>query len=160
MYVKTVTRPIYKMWCISNWKKRKKYIKTSLHPSMYTLPLTKISYTNPPLSMTNLITKTTPPFCHEWQKVRVSSRHLVNARRASISILIIVVFVGVVIVLRCLRCLGRRRGRLHKATKESPSSSNTANTGVHLIQLNRKCIKASIHALKLRHDRIQSHTSH
>ena len=32
----------------------------------YTLPLTKISYTNPPsTSMTTLISKTTPPFCHE-----------------------------------------------------------------------------------------------
>ena len=38
-------------------------------------------------------------------------------------------------------------------------SGNTANTSVHLIQLSSECIKASIHALKLRHDRIKSHTS-
>ena len=31
-------------------KKEKKYIKSSLHPSICTLPLTKISYTNSPLN--------------------------------------------------------------------------------------------------------------
>ena len=83
--------------------------------------------------------------------VRVSSRHLVSVGRASISILIIIVVVGVVIVLGCLRCLERRKGRLHKATKVSLPSSNTADKGVHLIQLSRECIKESIHVLKLRH---------
>ena len=91
--------------------------------------------------------------------VRVSSRHLVSVGRASISILIIIVVVGVVIVLGCLRCLERRKGRLHKATKVSLLSGNMVDTGVHLIQLSKECIKASIHALKLCHDHIQSHTS-
>ena len=93
-------------------------------------------------------------YVNNGHRVRVSSRHLVSARRASISILIIIV-----IVLRCLRCHGRRRVRIHKATKESLLSRNTADMGVHLIQLSRECIKASIHVLKLRHDHVQSHTS-
>ena len=139
-----------------NRKKRKRYIKSSLHPSIYTLPLTKILYTNlPPMCMTTYITKTTSPFCHKWQRVRVSSRQLVSTREVSISILISIIRVIIV-----LGCLGRRRGRLHKATKVSLPFSNTANMGVHLIHLSSECIKASIHALKLRHDRIKSHTSH
>ena len=133
-------------------------MKSSLHLSKYTLPLTKLSYTNPPPTrMTTFISKTTSPFCHKWQRVRVSFKHLVSVGKASISILIIIVIVvGVIIV---LGCLGRRRGRLHKATKVSLPFSNTANMGVHLIHLSSECIKASIHALKLRHDRIKSHTS-
>ena len=44
-------------------KEKKRYIKSSLHLLKYTLPLTKISYTNPPsTSMTTLISKTSPPF--------------------------------------------------------------------------------------------------
>ena len=65
MYVKMVTGPIYKNNVSKREIKDKRYIKSSLHPSISTLPLTKISYTNFPLTMTNLITKTTPPFCHE-----------------------------------------------------------------------------------------------
>jgi len=110
--------------------------------------------------MTTPITKTTPIFCHKWLRVRVSSRYLVSAGRASIYILIIIIVVRTIIVLECRRCLRRRKGRLYKATKANLLSSNTADTGVHLIQLNRECIKASIHVLKLCHDRIQSHTSH
>ena len=88
---------------------------------------------------------------------RVSSRHLVNIGRASISILIIIVGVGIIIVLECLK---RRRGRLHKATKASLPSGNTTDTSVHLAQLITESVKVSIHALKLCHDRIKSHTSH
>ena len=97
--------------------------------------------------MTTLISKTTSPFCHKWQRVRVSSRHLIIVGRASISILIIIIIVGVIIV---LGCLGRRRGRLHKTTKVSLPSSNMTDTGVHLIHLSSECIKAIIYALKLR----------
>ena len=78
--------------------------------------------------------------------VRLLSKHLVSAGRASISILIIIV-VGVIIVLE------RRRGRLYKATKVSLLSTNMADTGVHLIHLSNKCIKMSIHV------RIKSHNS-
>ena len=81
--------------------------------------------------------------------VRLLSKHLVSAGRASISILIIIV-VGVIIVLKFLE---RRRGRLYKATKVSLLSSNMADTGVHLIHLSNKCIKMSIHV------RIKSHNS-
>ena len=100
--------------------------------------------------MTTLISKITSLFCHEWQRVRVSSRHLISAGRASISILIIIIILG---------CLGRRRGRLHKATKASLPSGNTTDMGVHLIHLSSECIKASIHALKLCHDHIKGYTS-
>ena len=49
IYVKTVTRPQYTRYDVSKIeRKEKKYIKSLLHPSMYTFPLTKISYTNPP----------------------------------------------------------------------------------------------------------------
>ena len=115
---------------------RKGYKKSSLHPSIYTLPLTKIFYTNPlPMSMTTIISKTTSPFCHEWQRVRVSSRHLVSTRRASISIRIIIIVIEVIIFLGCLvvlRCLRRRRGRLYKAIKASLPSGNMTDTRVHL----------------------------
>ena len=33
------------------------------------------------------------------------------------------------------------------------------DTGVHLIQLSRECIKASIYALKLRHNHLKGHTT-
>ena len=46
--------------------------------------------------MTTLISKTTPPFYHEWQRVRVSSRHLIG--RASISIIIIIVITIIIIL--------------------------------------------------------------
>ena len=155
-----VTRPMYKN-NVSQIERKEKKNTSSPHyiPQCALSPWQKFPIVALPLTMNTLITKTTPPFCLEWQRVRVSSRHFVSAGRASISIFIIIVVIGVVIILECLRCLGRRRGRLHKATKESLLSSNVADMGVHLIQLSRECIKASIHALKLRHDRIQSHTS-
>ena len=46
--------------------------------------------------MTTLISKTTLPFCHEWQRVRVLSRHLIG--RASISIIIIIVITIIIIL--------------------------------------------------------------
>ena len=104
--------------------------------------------------MTTLITKTILPFCHERQRVRVSSRHLIRAGRANISILTIIIVIGVIIVLGCLGCLRGKRGSLHKTTKASLPSSSMADTGVHLIQLSRECIKVSIHVLKLRHDSV------
>ena len=96
--------------------------------------------------MTTLISKTTSPFCHERQRLRVLSGHLVNTGRASISILIIIIVVGVIIV---LGFLGRRRGRLHKATKASLPLGNMADMDVHMTQLITEIVKASIHALKL-----------
>ena len=43
-----VTRPMYKNNVSQIEMKEKKYIKSLLHPSMCTLPLTKISYSNSP----------------------------------------------------------------------------------------------------------------
>ena len=40
------------------------------------------------------------------------------------------------------------------------SSCNTTDTGVHLTQLITECVKVSIHALKLCHDHLKSHTTH
>ena len=42
-----VIRAMYKNNVSQKEKKKKKYIKSSLHPLMCTLPQTKISYTNP-----------------------------------------------------------------------------------------------------------------
>ena len=53
-----------------------------------------------------------------------------------------------------------QQGRLHKATKVSLPSVNRADMGVQLTQLISESVKASIHALKLHHDRIQSHSTH
>ena len=126
-------------------KKIHKILTTSL--KIWTLPLTKISYTNPfPMSMATLIFKTTSSFCHEWQMVSISSRHPVIAGWASISIIIIIIVIEVIVII--LGCLERKRGRLHEATKVSLPSSNMVDTGVHLIQLITESIKASIHALK------------
>ena len=151
---------------VSEIERKEKKMHTSPHyipKKKWTLPLTKISSTNPPpISVTTLISKTTPSFCHKWQRVKVSSRHLVDTGRASISILIIIVVIGVIIVLGCLvvlGCLRRRRGRLHKDTKANLPSGNTAGMGVHLTQLITDIVKASIHALKLHHNRIKSHTT-
>ena len=116
---------------------------------------------NSPLRMTTLISKTTSPFCHEWQRVRVSNRHLIG--RASISIIIIqsiiVITIIIILILR-IRSYGRRwwRGSLRsKSAHGCLSSSNAANTYIHLIQLCGECIEASIHALKLHHDVSQRH---
>ena len=63
--------------------------------------------------MITLISKTTLPFCHEWQRVRVSSRHLIG--RASISIIIIrniiVITIIIIFILR-IRSQGRRWWRV------------------------------------------------
>ena len=140
-------------------RKEKRYIKSSLHPSIYEhFPYKKSPILTLPLWVWLLsYPKLLPLFVTSDKGYRVSSRHLVSTRRASISILIIIVGVGVIIVLECLR---RRRGRLHKATKASLPSGNMTDMSVHLAQLITKSVKVSIHALKLCHDRIKSHTSH
>ena len=133
-------------------KEKKRYKSPHYIPHKQTLPLTKISisYTNsPPKTMTTLIPKTTPPFCHEWQRVSNSSSHRVVTGRASILILILIIImvVGVTIIVLVLKCLWRKRGRRHEATKASLPSSNTVDMSVHLTQLITKCVKVSIHVL-------------
>ena len=111
--------------------------------------------------MTTLISKTTPPFFHEWQMVRVSSRHLIG--RASISIIIIqsiIVITIIISLILIIRSHGRRWWRDSLRSKSAHGhlpSSYAANMDIHLIQLCWKCIEASIHALKLRHDVSQRH---
>ena len=66
MYVKMATKTNIQDVMYLKWREKKKIQKSSLHPSKYTLPVTKFSYTNPPpMSMTTLIFKTTLLFCHE-----------------------------------------------------------------------------------------------
>ena len=67
---------------IKKWKEKKnRYIISSLHPSeLNNIPPHKKTYTNSHHQNYS-------PVCHEWQRVRVSDRHLIG--RASISIIII-----------------------------------------------------------------------
>ena len=148
-----------------NKKEKKRYKASSLHPSTKkkkkkTLPLTKMS-NSPPKNDYFHIQKPTPPFCHEWQRIRVSSRHLI--RRASISIIIIqsIIIITIIIILMLrIRSHGRRWWRSSLRSKSAHGhllSSYAANVNIHLIQLCGKCIEASMHALKLRHDVSQWH---
>ena len=84
-------------------------------------------------------------------------RHLLIIGKASILILIIII--GTIISILVLRSLWRRRGRRNEATKASLSSCDTTYTGVHLTQLITESVKVSIHALKLRHDCLEHHTT-
>ena len=63
-----VTRPHVQEQSI---QKKKRYIASSLHPSKRnnTPPNTMIQKLTLPLKVTTLISKTTPPFCHKWQRV-------------------------------------------------------------------------------------------
>ena len=138
-------------------KEKKRYILSPLHPSKcINTPPNKMIYTNSPPKMDYSHTKITPPFCHEWQRVRVSSRHLIGKASISISIIwsIIVITIIIILILRS-RSHGRRWWRSSfrsKTTNGRLSSCNTTDKNVHLIQLRRECIEASIHALQLHHD--------
>ena len=81
---------------------------------------------------------------------------LIITERADILILIIIITINSILI---PRSLWRRRWRSNKATKVILSLCNTTNTGVHLIQLSSESIKVSIHALKLCHDCLKSHTT-
>ena len=109
--------------------------------------------------MTTLIPKTTHSFCRKWHRASHLSSHLLVTRRASILILILNITIGVTIIVLVLKCLWRRKGRLHEVTKANLSSFNTVNTSVHLTQLITKSVKASIHVLKLRHNRLEGYTT-
>ena len=54
---------------------------------------------------------------------------------------------------------GHRSGRHGITTHLNLASSNAANTGVHLTQLITESVEASIHALKLRHDVLECHST-
>ena len=65
MSKKMVTKPKVQEQCIYKRKEKKKIHKIITTSLISTLPLTKCPIPTLPLSMTTLITKTTPPFCHE-----------------------------------------------------------------------------------------------
>ena len=129
-------------------KKEKKryiasYIASSLHPSIITTPpLIKMS--NSPPKNDYFISKTTSPFCHEWQRVRVSSRHLIS--KANISIIIIqsiIIITNIIILILRIRSHGRRRWRgslISKSAHGRLPSSYATNMDVQLIQLYGECI--------------------
>ena len=77
-----------------------------------------------------------------------------------VSILILILIIIIVVIEVTIRCLWRRRGRLHKAIKTNLSSCSTTDMGVHLTQLITECVKASIHAPKLRHKHLKGYTTH
>ena len=85
---------------------------------------------------------------------------LIIPERADILILILILIIIITInSILIPRSLWRRRWRSNKATKVILSLCNTTNMGVHLIQLSSESIKVSIHALKLCHDCLKSHTT-
>ena len=106
--------------------------------------------------MTTLISKTTPIFCHKWQRVRVSSRHLIG--RASISIIIIrsiiVITISSILILR-IKSHGRRwwrsslRSKLPMVACRLVMRLTWTFTWYNFVE--------SVHALKLRHDVSQRH---
>ena len=66
MYVNKWSQDLRYKSNVSKKKEKKRYIKSSLHPSrISTLPLTKMSYTNSLPKNDYSQTKTTPHFCHE-----------------------------------------------------------------------------------------------
>ena len=103
--------------------------------------------------------KTTPSFCHEWQRASESSRHLIITGWAIIIILSIISTTEAIITL-ILRSRQRWRGSDCETTHHSLLSRNTTDTGVHLTQIISKSVKASIHAHKLCHDGLKCHSTH
>ena len=132
-----------------------KILTTSL---INTPPITKISYANPPLMYDYSHIKTTPPFCHKWQRVSISSRHLIITRWASTIVLISTITARAIITLS-LGSQWRWRRSNSETTHDSLLSCDTTNMGVHLTQLITKSVKASIHTHKLCHDGLKSHST-
>ena len=146
-------RPIYKRNNVSKIEGKEKIQKSSLHPLIYTPP---ISYTNPSLiSMTILILKLLPFFCHGWQRASKSSRHLIIIRRAIIIIIISMITAGAIVTL-ILKGWWRWRGSDSETTHNRLLSCDATNMGVHLTQL---IVKPSIHAHKLCHDGLKCHST-
>ena len=152
---------MYKMNVSQIERKEKDTSNPHYIPQKSTLPLTKWSYINSPPKYDYSDIQNYSLFLSWMTKGKsLRSSQLIITGRASILISnSINITTKVTTIVLVLRCLGRRRRRLYEATKASLSSSNMTDMGVHLIQLSSECIKASIHALKLRHDRIKSHTS-
>ena len=138
-------------------KERKEKIQniliTSLKRKTTTLPLTQWSKTNSPPKNDYSHIQNYSLFLSRVTKGKVLNRHLIG--RSSISIIIKSVIIITIILSIRIRNYWMRwwRSRLRCKTAYSrPPSCNTTNTNVHLIQLRRECIQASIHALQLRHN--------
>ena len=80
--------------------------------------------------------------------------HLIITGRAIVLILIITI----ITILICWS-LWKRRGRGCETTKASLSSCYTTDTGAYLTHLISERVKVSIHALKLRYDGLEGHTT-
>ena len=111
------------------------------------------------MCMTTLISKLLPHFCHEWQRVSTSSRHLIITGRANILVLISITTAETIITL-ILWSRWRWRCISSETTYGSLSSCNMTNMGVHLTQLITECVKVSIHAHKLCQNGLESHSTH
>ena len=110
-----------------------------------------------PLNIRLLSSQNYFPFLSQMTKSKsLRGRYLIITGRASILILIVIT---IIIIILIYRNLWRRRWRSNETTKTSLSSCNQTDTGVHLTQLIRESVKASIHALKLCHDRLKHHTT-
>ena len=103
--------------------------------------------------------KTTSPFCHGWQRISISSRHLIITGRASTIVLINIITSGAIATL-ILKSWWRWRRSNNKTTHDSLLSCDTTNTGVQLTQLITESVKSSIHAHKLCHDGLKCHSTH
>ena len=130
-------------------RKEKKNIRTSLHPSKsINTPFNKnVPILTLSLSTRLLSTQNYSRFLSRMTKGKsLRGRHLIITGRASILIII-----TIITILIC-RSLRRRTRTSGETTEVSLSSCYTIDTGVHLIQLISESVKASIHAMKLRHD--------
>ena len=110
------------------------------------------------MSMTTLISRLLPLFCHEWQRASTLSRHLIIIGQASTIILINIIIAEAIITL----ILGRKwrwRRSNSETTHDSLSLCDTTNTGVHLTQLITESVKVSIHVHKLCHDGLKCHST-
>ena len=103
--------------------------------------------------MTTFILKLLPFFVMSDIRVSTSSRHLIITWRA-----IIIIIAGAIITL-ILRGWRRWRGSDSETTHDSLSSCDMTNTSVHLTQLIAESVKVSIHAHKLCHDGLKSHST-
>ena len=140
-------------------KKRKEKIHNILTTSLKisTLPLTKMSHTNSPPKSDYSHIQNYSPFLSRMTKGRVSSKNLIGRANISIIIWSVIVITIIIIIILSIRIRSNWmrwwRSRLRrKAAHSRLPSCNTTDTNVHLIQLRRECIQASIHALQLRHD--------
>ena len=84
---------------VSKLKRKEKIQKVLTASLINTPPVTKIPYANPPPMSDYSHIKTAPPFCHEYQRVSTSSRHLIITGRASTITLISIITTRAIVTL-------------------------------------------------------------